>query len=121
MELIVELLAAFVVGGVVCALAQAFMMATKLAPPAVLVVFLVVGGVLSALGLADFFAALGTTGLTAMIVGCGQAVYNTTLVFAQGNPIPFATVMAVYLFLVVAGSAAGYIRSLAKDCSSEDS
>ena len=105
-----ELVGAFVVGGAVCALSQVVLMAFKTTPPVVLVAFLVLGGLLAAVGAADVMAAWGGTGFTAMIVGCGQAVYSTTLVLLQGNPMPFLTVMSVYLFLVVAGSVAGLIR-----------
>lgn len=106
-----EFLFAFLMGGLICALAQIFTMLSKLTPPVVLVIFLVAGGFLSALGVADCLSAWGSTGFTAMIVGCGQAVYNTTLVLMQGNPVPFWTVMGVYAFLVIAGAGAGLVRS----------
>lgn len=102
--------ASFVAGGVICALAQLFMMVFKQPPPVVLVIFLVAGGFLSAFGLTDALSSWGSAGFTAMIVGCGQAVYETTCALLQGNPIPFAIVMGVYLFLVFAGSVAGSIR-----------
>lgn len=105
-----EFIGAFVMGGLLCALAQVIVMRFKVAPPHLLTAFLIAGGVLAAAGIAGPLAAWGSTGFTAMIVGCGQAVYSTFTVLLAGNPVPFLIVMSVYLFLVVAGSIAGFIR-----------
>lgn len=68
MELFLQLLKAFVVGGLICVVGQVLIDKTKLTPARILVTFVVIGTILSAFGwyqpLVDFAGAGATVPLT---------------------------------------------------------
>lgn len=69
-----ELLRAFLVGGAICALGQLLLDKTKLTPARILVLFVVSGVVLTAVGIYDHVVSFAGTGATVPIVGFGYAL-----------------------------------------------
>lgn len=64
----------FLVGGAICAVGQILLDKTKLTPARILVLFVVVGVVLTAVGLYDEIADFAGAGATVPIVGFGYAL-----------------------------------------------
>ena len=67
-----ELLKAFLVGGLLCALGQILIDKTKLTPARILVLYVVAGVVLSALGWYDPLAEFAGAGATVPLLGFGH-------------------------------------------------
>ena len=67
-----EYLKAFVVGGLICVLAQILIDKTKITPARILVVFVVLGAVLSAVGLYEPLVKFAGAGATVPISGFGH-------------------------------------------------
>ncbi len=65
---------AFLIGGAICAVGQLLLDKTKLTPARVLVIFVVAGVVLTAVGLYDDIVAFAGAGATVPIVGFGYAL-----------------------------------------------
>lgn len=72
-------LMAFVIGGLICVIGQLLMDLTPLTPAHVLVLFVVVGGVLSGLGLYQPLVDIGGTGATVPLTGFGHALVSGTI------------------------------------------
>lgn len=64
----------FLVGGAICAVGQILLDRTKLTPARILVLFVVVGVVLTAVGVYDKLADFAGAGATVPIVGFGYAL-----------------------------------------------
>lgn len=64
----------FLVGGAICAIGQILLDRTKLSPARVLVLFVVVGTALTAVGLYDSIVEFAGAGATVPIVGFGYAL-----------------------------------------------
>ena len=64
----------FLVGGIICALGQFLLDKTRLTPARVLVLFVVSGVVLTAVGLYGYVVDIGKAGATVPIVGFGYAL-----------------------------------------------
>lgn len=64
----------FLVGGAICAIGQILLDRTKLSPARVLVLFVVVGTVLTAVGIYDSVVEFAGAGATVPIVGFGYAL-----------------------------------------------
>lgn len=100
METALDLLKAFAVGGGICVIGQLLIDYTKMTPGKVLVLFVVLGVVLGALGvyepLVDFAGAGATTPLTgfgyALVKGTRQAVIEKGLLGAVSGPFSSASV-----------------------------
>ena len=71
-----ELLPAFLTGGVICAIAQVLIDKTALTPARIVVLFVVVGVVLTALGLYQPLVDFGGAGATVPIMGFGYLLAN---------------------------------------------
>ncbi|MCD8131451.1 MAG: stage V sporulation protein AE [Lachnospiraceae bacterium] len=67
-----EYVSAFVVGGIICALAQILMEKTKMMPGRIMVTLVVTGAVLSFLGLFDSLKEIGKAGATVPLLGFGH-------------------------------------------------
>lgn len=65
---------AFVVGGVICAVAQILIDRTKMTPARIVVLFVVSGVVLSAFGVYDKLVEIGGAGATVPISGFGYSL-----------------------------------------------
>ena len=106
---------AFVVGGLLCVAGQLLIDLTKLTPARILVVFVVAGVVLSALGLWDPLVEFAGAGATVPILGFGhtlaqgveQAVAQQGLVgvFTGGMTACAGGVSASLIFGFIAGTA----------------
>jgi hypothetical protein len=107
-------LSAFIVGGLLCALFEVFMIFTKLEPPKILILGLALGGFLVPAGMNIVLATLGGVGGDIMVSGAGSAVTASTLALLSGNPIPFLIVVGVFVALTVLGVAFGLLSSLTK-------
>ena len=70
---------AFVVGGIICVIAQVLMDTTKLKPAHILVLFVTLGGVLSALGVYQPLVNIAGAGATIPIPGFGHAMVSGVL------------------------------------------
>jgi len=70
---------AFIVGGIICVIGQLLMDAVGLTPAHVLVLFVVLGAVLSGLGLYQPLVELGGAGATIPLPGFGHALVTGTI------------------------------------------
>lgn len=73
------ILMAFLVGGVICVIGQLLMDLTPLTPAHVLVLFVVLGAILSGLGLYQPLVDLGGAGATVPLLGFGHTLVTGTL------------------------------------------
>lgn len=69
-------LMAFIIGGLICVLGQLLMDLTPLTPAHVLVLFVVLGGVLSGLGLYQPLVDIGGAGATVPLPGFGHSLVS---------------------------------------------
>lgn len=74
METVIRFLLAFVIGGIICVIAQILLDKTKLAPARILVLFVVLGVVLGAVGLYAPLVELAGAGATTPISGFGNVI-----------------------------------------------
>ncbi len=106
-----EFLTAFVLGGLFCLIFQAFMMITKTELPVILIFALIIGAFLSASGLAAVLQQWGGGGIAVVVIGAGQALYDTTqIALATGNLVPLITVWCVFIALTVIGCLSGFVH-----------
>ena len=69
-----DYLYAFLVGGIICAIGQVLIDKTKLTPARILVIFVVAGVVLTAIGLYQKLVDLGGAGATIPLTGFGYSL-----------------------------------------------
>ena len=74
MEFLLNLIKAFVVGGLLCAIGQVLMDRTKLMTARIMVVFLVAGAILTAIGVYEPLVEFAGAGATVPIIGFGYAL-----------------------------------------------
>lgn len=74
MEAVLPYLRAFLVGGVLCVIAQILIDKTKLTPARILVVYVVAGVILGGVGLYKPFADFAGTGATTPLTGFGYLI-----------------------------------------------
>ncbi|CAM2781039.1 stage V sporulation protein AE [Hathewaya histolytica] len=67
-------LMSFIVGGIICVIAQILMDTTKLTPARILVSFVTIGVILGAFGLYDKLVAIGGAGATVPLPGFGNTL-----------------------------------------------
>lgn len=67
---------AFIVGGILCAIAQILIDKTKLTPARILVCYVTAGVILTAVGLYDYVVEWGGAGATVPLLGFGYAMAN---------------------------------------------
>ena len=70
---------AFVIGGLICVIGQLLMELTPLTPAHVLVLFVVLGGLLSGIGLYQPLVEIGGAGATVPLPGFGHSLVSGTL------------------------------------------
>lgn len=102
---------AFILGGIICALFEIFAKFTKLDPPHVLVLGIVLGALLTPFGMMAALGHWGGAGLSIMVIGAGNALVGTTMALLGGTPGPILIILALFVALTLIGIAAGYIRS----------
>ena len=74
-----DYISAFIVGGIICMIAQVLMDTTKLTPARILVIFVVLGAVLGALGIYDKLVEIGGAGATVPIVNFGNVLSKAAI------------------------------------------
>lgn len=99
---------AFLVGGLICVIGQLLMDLTPLTPAHILVLFVVLGAVLSGFGLYQPLIDMGGAGATVPLTGFGHALVTGTLedvdkhgfwgIFSGGLRASATGVMAAVLF-----------------------
>lgn len=109
-----DYLSAFLVGGIICAIGQILIDKTKLTSARILVVYVVAGTILGALGLYQKIVDIGGAGATVPLTGFG---YNLVKgVFKEVDQIGFLGVFTGGFKAAAAGLAAavffGYIMAL---------
>ncbi len=73
----------FVVGGLLCALAEILIVKTKLTPARILVIFLIAGIILETVGLYKYIFKFCESGVSVPIVGFGAALAKGAINLAQ--------------------------------------
>lgn len=66
----------FVVGGIICGLAEVIVISTKITPARILVLFLLAGAVLGGFGLYNYLVEWAGAGATLPITGFGNSLAN---------------------------------------------
>ena len=74
MEIFIDCLKAFLVGGVFCLIGQIFVDLTKLTPARILVGYVVSGVILTAVGLYDYLVDFAGAGATVPLTGFGYSL-----------------------------------------------
>lgn len=74
MDILLQFIRAFIVGGTLCAIAQILIDKTKLTPARILVTYVVVGVLLGALGLYKPLVDFGGAGATVPLTGFGYLI-----------------------------------------------
>lgn len=69
-----QYVSAFIVGGLICVIAQILMDTTKLTPARILVMFVTIGAILGAFGLYDKLVEIGGAGATIPLPGFGNSL-----------------------------------------------
>ena len=72
-------ISAFIVGGLICVIAQILMDKTKLTPGEILVVFVTAGCILGAFGLYDKLVEIGGAGATVPLPGFGNSLAKAAI------------------------------------------
>ena len=76
MEIFLDFLWAFIVGGLFCVIAQILIDKTKLTPARILVLYVCLGVVLTAIGLYEPIVRFAGAGATVPLTGFGYAIAN---------------------------------------------
>lgn len=100
MEVALSVIKAFFVGGIICVIGQLLIDFTRLTPAKILVMFVVVGVILGAIGLYEHIADFGGAGATLPLTGFGynlvketkKAVDEQGLLGALSGPLSAASV-----------------------------
>jgi len=74
-----DYLLAFIVGGIICVIAQLLMDLTKLTPARILVSFVTLGVILGALNIYGYLVKIGKAGATVPLPGFGYALAQATI------------------------------------------
>lgn len=74
-----DYISAFVVGGIICVIAQILMDTTKLTPARILVSFVTIGVILGALNIYDIVVKYGKAGATVPLPGFGYSLAKATI------------------------------------------
>lgn len=74
MNIVIDCIKAFLVGGVICAIGQILIDKTRLTPARILVSYVVSGVVLTAFGLYGYLVELGGAGATVPLTGFGHTL-----------------------------------------------
>lgn len=74
MQIFIKFLLAFSIGGLICVVAQILLDKTKLAPARILVLFVVIGVILGAIGLYNPLIEIAGAGATTPISGFGNVI-----------------------------------------------
>ncbi len=112
MRIVADYFWVFVIGGIICVMAQIILDTTKLLPAHVLVLYVVLGAILTGLGIYPKIVEVGQSGATVPIMGFGYSLAKGAMeavdkdgfigAFTGGISATSAGVAAVMLFGYVA-------------------
>ena len=112
--MLIEYLKVFLVGGIICSIGQILIDKTKLTPARILVVFVTMGVILTALGIYKPIVDFGSSGATVPISGFGYAL--ATGVMEEVDKIGFLGIFTGGVKATAAGIASavvfGYLVAL---------
>jgi stage V sporulation protein AE len=101
---------AFIIGGLICVVGQLLMDLTSLTPAHVLVLFVVLGGVLSGLGLYQVLVDIGGAGATVPLPGFGHLLVSNTI--AEVSQIGFMGIFSGAIGAAAVGITAAIVFGL---------
>ena len=114
MDIFIELLKVFITGGIICTIGQILIDRTKLTPARILVIFVTMGVILTALGIYGPIVEFGKAGATVPISGFGYSLAKG--VMAEVDTMGFLGIFIGGVKATAAGIAAavvfGYIAAL---------
>jgi len=87
LRMLIHYVAAFAVGGALCALAQLLVVKTKLTPARILVVFLLAGIFLEGIGVFRFMQDFAGGGVTVPILGFGAVLARGSIEYAKSHGV----------------------------------
>ena len=102
---------AFLIGGAAVALGQ-LVKELKVPNPVALIAFIVIGGILTPLGIMDQLSALGAGGVCLFAYGLGNAAYGVGAAAAAGAAQGLIMVVALLVVLISLGAACGIGKKL---------
>lgn len=105
-----DLIAAFLLGGCLCALFQVIGSFTKAAPPKILLVGIAAGALLAALGVTGALGAFSPAGIGVMVIGFGGVVFDTVQAALSGVWTPTLIVIGVIVAFWALGMLSGVLR-----------
>ncbi len=85
LNLILTYLVVFLSGGAICTAAQILILKTKLTPARILVIFLLLGIVLEAVGVYDYIYKILQAGVSVPIIGFGASLAKGAIAGARSN------------------------------------
>lgn len=98
----------FIIGGIICIIGQ-LLEEIKVPKPLLLGGFIVLGGILTPLGMINTLSALGSGGVNIMAVGLGSAGFGTGMQLGMGSFAPILMVLLLLIILIGLGAAGGNI------------
>lgn len=118
MDIFLRYLGVFGIGGLICLLAQIFIIRTKVTSSRILVTLVIIGAILEGLGLFQYIVAVGHSGATVPILGFGSLLTKGAIKGARGEgfigllkgPLTSASVgicvsvLSAYLFTIIFSS-----------------
>lgn len=103
---------AFLLGGVLCALAQALFVFAKMDNPIkCLIVFFCLGGVLGIFGVVAMLEETCQAGVMATVIDPGFGIQAGVFNLIAGNPLPLVILLAAIVCMITLGVACGSIAS----------
>lgn len=125
MELFIDCLKAFVVGGIFCVIGQILIDRTKLTPARILVGYVVTGVALTALGIYDYIVQFAGAGATVPLTGFGYSLakgvekavteYGIIGALSGGLTATAAGIAAAIFFGVIAAIISKLLEKTKKD------
>ncbi len=110
MEIFLTYLKVFITGGIICTIAQILIDKTKLTPAKILVLFVVLGTILTGLGIYEYFVEFGGCGATVPISGFGYSMANG--VFSEIDKVGFLGIFTGGIKATAGGIAAAIFFGL---------
>ena len=74
-----DYISAFIIGGIICIIAQVLMDTTRLTPARILVMFVVIGAILGAFGIYDKLVEIGGAGASVPIINFGNVLSKAAI------------------------------------------
>lgn len=108
-----SLMIAFLAGGALCAVCQAFVVYTKATPPTILTVLEILGALLVPVGLFGILIHFCGGGLGVMVLCAGQAFYNLFYEILHGRfTVESAATILMFALIFALGIIAGNLKKI---------